>query len=65
MLAEIKQQLLELLASIGFIPVEIAPRQPGHDNILNITGPEVSKNSQYFKRSVTFLTLFSLHTCFL
>jgi ATP-dependent RNA helicase DHX57 len=53
-LSDIKQQLLELLASIGFIHVEIGPRQPGNDNILNITGPEVSKNSKYFKRSVTF-----------
>jgi ATP-dependent RNA helicase DHX57 len=43
-LADIKWQFLELLASIGFVPVEIGPRRGGHDNILSITGPEVSNN---------------------
>jgi ATP-dependent RNA helicase DHX57 len=42
-LADIKRQFLELLASIGFVPVEIGPRRGGNDNILNITGPEVSE----------------------
>jgi hypothetical protein len=44
MLADIKRQLLELLASIGFIHVEIGPRKRGNDNILSITGREVSKS---------------------
>jgi hypothetical protein len=44
MLADIKRQLLELLANIGFIPVDIGPRKHAVDNILEITGPEVSKN---------------------
>jgi ATP-dependent RNA helicase DHX57 len=43
-LADIKRQFLELLASIGFVPVEIGPRRGGCDNILSITGPEVSNN---------------------
>jgi len=43
-LAGIKRQFLELLASIGFVPVEIGPRRGGYDNILSITGPEVSNN---------------------
>jgi len=43
-LAGIKRQFLELLASIGFVPVEIGPRRGGYDNILSVTGPEVSNN---------------------
>ncbi|GFG32216.1 hypothetical protein Cfor_02033 [Coptotermes formosanus] len=43
-LADIKWQFLELLASIGFVPVEIGPRRGGHDNILSITGPELNVN---------------------
>jgi ATP-dependent RNA helicase DHX57 len=43
-LADIKREFLELLASIGFVPVEIGPRKGGNDNIVHITGPEVSKN---------------------
>jgi hypothetical protein len=51
-LSDIKRQLLELLSSIGFIPVEIGPRKRGRDNILNITGPEVSENWLCFKRTI-------------
>jgi hypothetical protein len=47
-LAGIKRQFLELLASIGFVPVKIGPRRGGYDNILTITGPEVSNNLPCF-----------------
>jgi len=43
-LGGIKRQFLELLASIGFVPVEISPRRGGYDNILSVTGPEVSNS---------------------
>lgn len=43
MLADIKHQLLELLVSIGFIPVNIErKRKLGEDSVLTITGEEVS-----------------------
>lgn len=45
-LGDIKRQLLELLASIGFIPVDIGPRRSGSDNILKITGSELNVNSE-------------------
>lgn len=42
MLADIKHQLLELLVSIGFIPVNLdQKRRMGQDNVLIITGAEV------------------------
>ncbi|XP_069688827.1 putative ATP-dependent RNA helicase DHX57 [Periplaneta americana] len=45
-LADIKRQFLELLASIGFIPVEIGGRRGGSDNILSVTGPELNTNGE-------------------
>lgn len=48
-LAVIKRQLLEILASIGFIPVEIGPRKCGKDNILDVTGPELNVNGDNTK----------------
>lgn len=43
MLADIKHQLLELLVSIGFIPVNIErKRRLGEDGVLAITGEEVN-----------------------
>lgn len=55
-LAGIKRQFLELLASIGFVPVEIGPRRGGNDNILSITGPKVSNNLPCFNTILTAWT---------
>ena len=55
-LAGIKRQFLELLASIGFVPVEIGPRRGGYDNILSVTGPEVSNNWPSFNAILTAWT---------
>lgn len=42
-LADIKHQLLELLVSIGFVPVNVGrKRRTGEDCVLTITGDEVS-----------------------
>jgi hypothetical protein len=56
-LAGIKRQFLELLASIGFVPVKIGPRRGGYDNILTITGPEVSNNLLCFNTILTAWTI--------
>lgn len=41
-LADIKQQLLELLVSIGFVPITMHPsNNNGKDRILELTGNEV------------------------
>lgn len=55
-LAGIKRQFLELLASIGFVPVEVGPRRGGYDNILSVTGPEVSNNWPRFNAILTAWT---------
>lgn len=55
-LAGIKRQFLELLASIGFVPVEIGPGRGGYDNILSVTGPEVSNNWPCFNAVLTAWT---------
>lgn len=42
MLADIKHQLLELLVSIDFVPVNVnQKRRAGEDNVYAITGKEV------------------------
>lgn len=71
MLADIKHQLLELLVSIGFIPVNIERRRRlGEDGVFAITGEEVNlyniiyrckrkrkKNEQIAKSKANLLTL--------
>lgn len=42
MLADIKHQLLELLVSIDFVPVNLSQkRRTGEDNVYAVTGSEV------------------------
>ncbi|PSN50364.1 putative ATP-dependent RNA helicase DHX57 [Blattella germanica] len=45
-LGDIKWQLLELLASIGFVAINIGRRQSGTDNVLKITGSEMNVNGE-------------------
>lgn len=46
-LVEIKQQFLELLKSIGFVPGDISRRrQRFRDNIAELTGPEMNVNGE-------------------
>uniref|UniRef100_A0A6B2E9L8 RNA helicase n=1 Tax=Phlebotomus kandelakii TaxID=1109342 RepID=A0A6B2E9L8_9DIPT len=50
MLVEIKQQFLELLVSIGFIPVNLTGRsRRAQDNVLEITGVEMNANGENFR----------------
>jgi ATP-dependent RNA helicase DHX57 len=53
--AQFIQEFLELLASIGFIPVEIRHKKVGEDNILDITGPELNVNGNNTKLLTTIL----------
>lgn len=48
-LADIKYQFLELLVSIGFVPVNLPKRQPNVDRILEITGLELNINNENYK----------------
>lgn len=48
-LADIKHQLLELLVSIGFVPVNMPRRQMGVDRVLEITGPDLNGNNDNYK----------------
>ncbi|XP_026463762.1 putative ATP-dependent RNA helicase DHX57 [Ctenocephalides felis] len=49
-LADIKQQLLELLVSIGFVPITMHPsNNNGKDRILELTGNELNVNSKNFR----------------
>ncbi|XP_078039431.1 putative ATP-dependent RNA helicase DHX57 [Augochlora pura] len=48
-LADIKYQFLELLVSIGFVPINLPKRQPNVDKILEITGYELNINSDNYK----------------
>ncbi|XP_012229810.1 putative ATP-dependent RNA helicase DHX57 isoform X2 [Linepithema humile] len=48
-LADIKYQFLELLVSIGFVPVNLPKRQPNLDRILDITGLELNTNNENYK----------------
>lgn len=49
-LGDIKYQLLELLVSIGFVPVDlVSQKRSSQDRILEITGPKViPKKAVYF-----------------
>ncbi|GAB0094943.1 putative ATP-dependent RNA helicase DHX57 [Sergentomyia squamirostris] len=51
MLVEIKQQFLELLVSIGFIPVNLSGRQSRkyQDNVLEVTGTEMNVNGNNYR----------------
>lgn len=48
-LADIKYQFLELLVSIGFVPIDLPKRQPNVDKILEITGFELNINNDNYK----------------
>ncbi|XP_076381687.1 putative ATP-dependent RNA helicase DHX57 [Megalopta genalis] len=48
-LADIKYQFLELLVSIGFVPINLPKRQPNVDKVLEITGCELNINSDNYK----------------
>lgn len=48
-LADIKYQLLELLVSIGFVPINLPKRQPNVDKIMEITGSELNINNDNYK----------------
>lgn len=48
-LADIKYQFLELLVSIGFVPINLPKRQPNIDKILKITGHELNINNDNYK----------------
>ncbi|XP_011496994.1 PREDICTED: putative ATP-dependent RNA helicase DHX57 isoform X1 [Ceratosolen solmsi marchali] len=47
-LADIKHQLLELLVSIGFIPVNIKKYPTGQDKVLECTGIELNVNNDNY-----------------
>lgn len=48
-LADIKYQFLELLVSIGFVPIDLPKRQPNVDKILDITGFDLNINNDNYK----------------
>lgn len=48
-LADVKHQLLELLVSIGFVPVDVGRRRSGDDKIMEITGPALNANNENYK----------------
>ncbi|XP_076661533.1 putative ATP-dependent RNA helicase DHX57 [Halictus rubicundus] len=48
-LADIKYQFLELLVSIGFVPINLPKRQPNVDKVLEITGCELNVNNDNYK----------------
>lgn len=55
MLADIKHQLLELLVSIDFVPVNLnQKRRAGEDNVFVVTGREVS----FFRVRVLVTSIF-------
>ena len=47
-LADIKHQFLELLVSIGFVPINIGKRSMGVDSVFNITGDQLNVNSDNY-----------------
>ncbi|XP_055695529.1 putative ATP-dependent RNA helicase DHX57 [Lutzomyia longipalpis] len=51
MLMEIKQQFLELLVSIGFIPIDLSGRHSRklQDNVLELTGSEMNCNGENYR----------------
>ncbi|XP_008555927.1 putative ATP-dependent RNA helicase DHX57 [Microplitis demolitor] len=48
-LADVKHQLLELLVSIGFAPIDIKKRQPGVDKVIEMSGSELNGNNENLK----------------
>ncbi|XP_043255278.1 putative ATP-dependent RNA helicase DHX57 [Colletes gigas] len=48
-LADIKYQFLELLVSIGFVPINLPKRQSNVDKILEITGIDLNINNDNYK----------------
>lgn len=48
-LADIKHQLLELLVSIGFVPIDIYRRQMGSDKVIEMTRSELNLNNENLK----------------
>ncbi|KAK0098694.1 hypothetical protein PV326_005105 [Microctonus aethiopoides] len=44
-IADIKHQFLELLVSIGFVPIDITKRPMGVDKVLEFSGPELNANN--------------------
>ncbi|XP_066602831.1 putative ATP-dependent RNA helicase DHX57 [Prorops nasuta] len=48
-LADIKYQFLELLVSIGFVPVNLPKRQIGFDKVLEVTGNELNVQNENYK----------------
>jgi ATP-dependent RNA helicase DHX57 len=47
-LADIKHQLLELLVSIGFVPINIRKHPMGQDRVLKYTGIELNTNNDNY-----------------
>lgn len=47
-IADVKHQFLDLLISIGFVPVDMKKRQMGQDQVLQITGPELNSNNENY-----------------
>ncbi|KAJ8686679.1 hypothetical protein QAD02_022473 [Eretmocerus hayati] len=47
-LADVKHQLLELLVSIGFVPVDVRRRPVGQDKIFEITGEDLNMNGENY-----------------
>lgn len=48
-LADVKYQFLELLVSIGFVPINLSKQKRSTDKILHITGPELNINNENYK----------------
>lgn len=44
-LADIKHQFLELLVSIGFVPIDVKRRSMGTDKVLEMTGTDLNANN--------------------
>ncbi|CAD6234094.1 GSCOCG00007546001-RA-CDS [Cotesia congregata] len=48
-IADVKHQLLELLVSIGFAPIDIHKRSTGVDKVLEMSGTELNRNNDNLK----------------
>ena len=49
MIMDLKQQFLELLVDINFVPINLPKQRASIDNILEVTGPEVSLGGENLK----------------
>ncbi|XP_014204817.1 putative ATP-dependent RNA helicase DHX57 [Copidosoma floridanum] len=47
-IADVKHQLLELLVSIGFVPINVKKRPIGQDRVLGMTGSELNVNNDNY-----------------